>query len=778
MRVSSERENPKMRKNKVYFRIFGTALSIALLAVFIIGCTNDELKDQSVADPVLSASIAETFPANQADTVVINPVVAVTFKSTASASQVSASTLILKEGTNPVAGTVATSGTTVSFTPSNDLKPNTTYTATLTNSLKSGSSKDTEEHSWSFKTGKNRNNTTISVVSVTPLKNATEVPVDVKPTVTFNQDMTLSMTKLVTISLFNGTTPVAGKLTFSGKTATFTPDNTLTVNTLYTTKVVLTGKSSDENEEDEQDDDHQSASTFTWNFTTSGGGADVTPPTVVSVIPASNSTSIPMSSKVTATFSEAMNPTTISSTTFTLKQGTTAIAGTVSYSGNIGTFTPAGSLTANAVYTATITTEAKDAAGNALASNYTWSFTTSAQSDVTLPTILSSVPANNANQVATSIHPSVTFSEAMNPTTISSTTFTLKQGTTAIAGTVSYSGNIGTFTPASSLTANAVYTVTITTGAKDAAGNALASNYTWSFTTAAQSDVTPPTVLSSVPANNASLVATSIHPSVTFSEAMNPTTISSTTFTLKQGTTAIAGTVSYSGNTATFTPSSALANNTVYTVTITSGAKDATGNALASNYTSSFTTVAPVADTTPPTVVTVVPANSATSIAVNSNITATFSEAMNPATITTTTFTLKQGTTTIAGSVAYSGTTATFNPTNDLAGGTVYTATITTGAMDVAGNTITTTKTWSFTTIATAPVVSFATQVLPILQSKCMPCHGATSPSAGISITNYTTVSKLSNSQIDNSGMYTKLGVTTAEQTLIKAWIAAGRLNN
>jgi hypothetical protein len=74
--------------------------------------------------------------------------------------------------------------------------------------------------------------------------------------------------------------------------------------------------------------------------------------------------------------------------------------------------------------------------------------------------------------------------------------------------------------------------------------------------------------------------------------------------------------------------------------------------------------------------------------------------------------------------------------------------------------------------------VSFSTQVLPILQSKCMPCHGATNPVAGISITNYSTVSVLSDSQIDNSGMYSKMGVTAAEQSTIKAWIATGRPNN
>lgn len=146
--------------------------------------------------------------------------------------------------------------------------------------------------------------------------------------------------------------------------------------------------------------------------------------------------------------------------------------------------------------------------------------------------------------------------------------------------------------------------------------------------------------------------------------------------------------------------------------------------------------------------------------------------------ITTTTFTHKQVATSVAGSVSYSGTTATFTPASNLAGGMVYTASITTGAMDAAGNALAATKTWNFTTVAVAPVVSFSTQVLPILQNRCMPCHSGTSPPAGISITNYTTVSQLSIYQLDNSSMYGKLGTTAAEQTTIKAWIAAGRLTN
>lgn len=90
---------------------------------------------------------------------------------------------------------------------------------------------------------------------------------------------------------------------------------------------------------------------------------------------------------------------------------------------------------------------------------------------------------------------------------------------------------IATFTPTSPLSNSTGYTATITTGAKDVAGNALAVNKVFAFTTAA--DTTPPTVLSTSPANNATGVAITATVKVTFSEAMDATTINGTTFSLK-----------------------------------------------------------------------------------------------------------------------------------------------------------------------------------------------------------------------------------------------------
>src|SRR5450759_1743111 len=187
------------------------------------------------------------------------------------------------------------------------------------------------------------------------------------------------------------------------------------------------------------------------------------PPTVTSTVPVKNATGIAVNSNISAIFSVAMNPSTINATTFTLKQGSTAVSGAVTYAGTTATFTPAANLDANLIYTAAITTGAKNTAGDALASNYTFSFTTGGVA----PTSISTDPATTATGVALNKVIAFTFSKPMAPSTINSTTFTLKQGTTPVTGTVAYSGTTATFTPTTPLAAGLPYTATITTGAKD-----------------------------------------------------------------------------------------------------------------------------------------------------------------------------------------------------------------------------------------------------------------------------------------------------------------------
>ncbi|MBC8209982.1 MAG: Ig-like domain-containing protein [Gammaproteobacteria bacterium] len=102
----------------------------------------------------------------------------------------------------------------------------------------------------------------------------------------------------------------------------------------------------------------------------------------------------------------------------------------------------------------------------------------------------------------------------------------------------------------------------------------------------------PPVVVSTGPTNNATGVSVQTALTATFSRAVDSASIDTGTFTLI-GSGAVAGTVSFSGTTATFNPAADLAYSTKYTATLTTGIIDLDGIALEANYSWSFTTESP-----------------------------------------------------------------------------------------------------------------------------------------------------------------------------------------
>ena len=303
---------------------------------------------------------------------------------------------------------------------------------------------------------------------------------------------------------------------------------------------------------------------------------------------------------ITAAFSEPMDSASITASgTFTVTgPGVTPVAGTATYdaTNNIAVFTPTGGIFASSTtFTATITTAAQSAGLLPLASNFVWTFTTGASTNTTAPMVTSTNPAD-ASEGAAGINQKITatFSEAMNSTTINPTTFTLTgPGATPVAGTVAYStiGTTATFTPSTALEADTAYTATITTAAADLAGNALPSNFVWSFTTGDGTDAIAPTVSSTNPLSAAAGVGIDASVNATFDKAMDPATLNPVTFTVTgPGSTVVTGQVTYDvpDSIVTFTPASPLAASTEFTATIT-GAMDLAGNPLPT-YTWTFTT--------------------------------------------------------------------------------------------------------------------------------------------------------------------------------------------
>jgi hypothetical protein len=170
-----------------------------------------------------------------------------------------------------------------------------------------------------------------------------------------------------------GGVSVAGTVSYVPATyvATFTPTVALAASTSYTA-TITTGVT------DVVGD--ALATNYVWNFTTPLNCATAPPSVTLVTPPNGSSTTCPNTAVVSATFSKAMNSTTINTSTFTLTgTGGASVAGTVSYvaASDTATFTPLAALAPSTLYTATITTGAADSTGSTLATNYVWSFTTS-----------------------------------------------------------------------------------------------------------------------------------------------------------------------------------------------------------------------------------------------------------------------------------------------------------------------------------------------------------------------------------------------------------------
>lgn len=92
----------------------------------------------------------------------------------------------------------------------------------------------------------------------------------------------------------------------------------------------------------------------------------------------------------------------------------------------------------------------------------------------------------------------------------------------------------------------------------------------------------PPVMTARGPLPGATGILLSAVVTATFSKDINPATLTGSTFTIKNANGAVAGSLGYQAGsrTASFTPNSTLAANTVYTVELTNGIQDTTGQGL------------------------------------------------------------------------------------------------------------------------------------------------------------------------------------------------------
>lgn len=216
------------------------------------------------------------------------------------------------------------------------------------------------------------------------------------------------------------------------------------------------------------------------------GLPDTAPPAVTTLLPAANALSVPIGQTISAVFTEDLKASTVTMTSVSLSSPSGDVPGTVSYSSDSHTvwFVPSAPLSYNTLYTAALATAVSDTHGNNLSAPVSWSFTTASPPDTTPPAVVAHTPNSGALKVSVGGALSVSFSEEILASTVQGGTFDLTGPNGLVAGTVTTAGNSATFTPAAHLAYNTTYSARLRTGITDLAGNPLAADYVWMFSTA------------------------------------------------------------------------------------------------------------------------------------------------------------------------------------------------------------------------------------------------------------------------------------------------------
>lgn len=346
-----------------------TTITAILLVMSIGGC-----KDENVETVGVCPIVVSTNPSNLSDGIALDKIITVTFNEGMDPSTITSDAFTLS-GTSGGRVDASTNNSeilsgsltydsatfTMSFAPNSKPQANTTYTGTVGTSVKDpmGNALQTP-YIWSFRTG-----ATVSpnIISTDPPNEATGVVLNKMITATFNVAMDPLTITSETFSLMNGTTPVSGVVSGIGPTAFFTPSAQLLANTFYTATIRNGAKNLQGT---------TLSNDYVWTFTT----GTVIAPSVISIDPVNLATGVPLHKVVSATFSEAMDPSTINASSFILKVGDVVVSGEVNYSERTVTFTPTSNCFSCTNYTAVLTTTAKNLAGISLANDYVWTFTT------------------------------------------------------------------------------------------------------------------------------------------------------------------------------------------------------------------------------------------------------------------------------------------------------------------------------------------------------------------------------------------------------------------
>lgn len=240
---------------------------------------------------------------------------------------------------------------------------------------------------------------------------------------------------------------------------------------------------------------------------------------VTSSAPANDATGVELNTKVVGVFNKAVKSETLDGVSFTLHGANeAAINGAVSYDAPTKTakFAPGSLLSPSKLYTATITTDVQDEAGDSLLENFVWTFTTGETEDDIPPTLESTTPEDGKPNVLRNIKLNIVFSEAIDPVSVTEKTIVLTDDDSGasesevVVGALTFiNPTTVVFSPDADLAADTPHTLTLSNSIVDLAGNPLTLT-TLGFTTGADASSSPLAVELGSAANYVLLAKTGI----------------------------------------------------------------------------------------------------------------------------------------------------------------------------------------------------------------------------------------------------------------------------
>jgi hypothetical protein len=688
----------------IHFDPAGNLAPGALVQVFLTSAAQDTagnpLFDYSgsftvAADPTAGApTIVRSSPVLYSSGNPTNAVIDIEFSEPMLESTiVSANLYVVNALGQPLSGTLtlSTNGRVARFTPTAAFAPSNYNYVYLTSGLRDLQNTPFAGTNFYFHAGPAADNQPPAVRAVSPPDGANGVGLNSTVRVYFDESVNPVSLTAGTLTLVSsaGTIPTSVTFNTANSIVTLVPQVPLAASTALTLSV--------SGVEDIAGNDVAPQSV---QFTT-GTSADTVRPTVIATnVTAYGVNNVPINSIFQITFDEPMDVSTVlAQTPVVLYDSTSAYrsgTGSMSADGLVYTFVPDAPLAVNRYHVLQMT-GATDRAGNAQ-NGFSLLFYTTFAEDTTPPTVVGVNPVAGSAGVPRNARVEVRFSESVNASSIGNVRLLSNGGSpVAITRTLSDSNRTLTLRPNTLLTSNANFTVSVS-GVRDTRGNLMAGTFTSTFSTGSRTDLVAPTILATSPTYDDSGVGVNMVGRLTFSEPIDPLTVTRETFRIANvfGGDYLDAVVNVAPDrrSATLTPTSPLLPYTRYYLYLPSFT-DVAGN-VGSGATVYFYTGAGV-DTTPPTVVALSPPNGV--FPVNTRVIAVMSEAIDRTSVSNASIQLTPA---AAGTVtlATDRVTLTFTPSANLSTSTAYNVLVT-GLRDGTGNTMSAAA-FGFTTGASA----------------------------------------------------------------------------